>query len=248
MSAGLRGHATECCAPLTGLFWAASRDRKLGETSGDLNGLLVARNVSGDVGTFHDQAKFSGQFSRLRSAGIDSKSVDKVFDGLLALGCRHVGRFVRERKLHAGIHENAAVKVVRFDDRIDDVKQGVQLPQCRGTAPLANHRAKRVLQPTVLHLQTSKHQVLFAGKVLVERGLADSYIRQDLVDSHAAKAVPVESSNRSLYQSLACRNCHKLNRWRGVTLSQPGVYFEWTAVVPRQLDNVTDRPGIRFVR
>ena len=77
-------------------------------------------------------------------ARLDRKAVDDVLDRLLVLRRGDVGRFVRQRKLHRDVDEDAALKVVGFDDVFDDIEQRLQLAQRRGAAALLQSMLRNV--------------------------------------------------------------------------------------------------------
>jgi hypothetical protein len=85
-------------------------DGEVGELTGDVDRLLVARDVAGDVGAFHDETEFFGQRAGVGGAGGDGQVVDDVFDGAFAVGGGDVGRFVGEWEFHRHVDEDAAAE------------------------------------------------------------------------------------------------------------------------------------------
>ena len=106
-------------------LWAAGCDDQARDMSGDINSLLVLCDVARDVGAFDDQAEFFGERAWIRRAGFDGDRVDNVFDGLLILRRRDVGRFMWEGKLHSRVDKDAPLELIGFDDLLDDIKQCV---------------------------------------------------------------------------------------------------------------------------
>ena len=64
-------------------------------------------------------------------------------------------------------------------------------------------RANVAFHLAVVVLQGRHHQVLFALEVLVERGLADPHVGEDLVDADVAEAVAIEPREGGIHQPLA---------------------------------------------
>ena len=98
----------------------------------------------------------------------------------------------------------------------------MQLAERSWAAARLNQRAKRFLQPAVVAIKGSQHQIFFAFEMLVESRLADADIGQDLIDTYAAKAVAVKTANGCVDQPLASGRWHYLQGIRvRFTASQP---------------------------
>ena len=78
---------------------ASRRDHQPCHSSSDLDRLLVSRDVSSDIGAFHDQAQLFGQGAGIGGAGSGGDFKHDLFDGLFALCRSNVGRFVRQWEL-----------------------------------------------------------------------------------------------------------------------------------------------------
>src|SRR5262249_2396558 len=122
------------------------------------------------------------------------------------------GRLVHQRKLHRHIDENAPLKIVRLDERLDDVEQRAKLPEGRVAAALSNHVSKRGLEPEGLQLQGRQHQVVIAFEMLVARRLADADVPKNLVDPDVAKAVAVETPDGRFDQALPGGGGHGVSK------------------------------------
>ena len=114
----------------------------------------------------------------------------------------------------------------------------MQLAERSWAAARLNQRAKRFLQPAVVAIKGSQHQVFFAFEMLVESCLADADIRQNLIDSHVAKPVAVKTANGCLDEPLSSGRLHDFAGKRDrFTASQPRVYQESTVRGVRTHDN-----------
>ena len=49
------------------------RDDQVRDSPGNIDALLVAGNLAGHIGAFHDEAQFAGQLARLAGAGLSVK-------------------------------------------------------------------------------------------------------------------------------------------------------------------------------
>src|SRR3954471_9002602 len=135
-----------------------------------------------------------------------------------------------QRKLHGSVDEDATLEFVGLDDQLDHIEGRVKLVDGPGTAALANHDAKGMLQPAVLLLERSQHQIVFALEMLVKSGLANTHVGQNLVDAHATKAIAIKTANGRVNQVLARGRFqwHRMAPGRRLTTSQPKVYHEST--------------------
>src|SRR5436190_18433935 len=136
---------------------------------------------------------------RIVSTRLLSEREYDVLHSLFVLRRRHMRRFVKQRKFHRHIDENTALIVVRFNDVFDNIEHGVQLAKCGGTATLADHRAKRLLDPAILHLKGGEHEVVLALEMLIEGRLADTYVGEHLVDADVPKTVAIKAAHRRFY-------------------------------------------------
>src|SRR5262249_2933400 len=104
---------------------------------------------------------------------------------------------------------NAPLKIIRLHDRLDDVEHCPELSDRRISSTLADHFSKRILEPYVLPLEHSQHQIVLAFEMLVERRFADADVRQNLVDADVSKAVAIEAPGGRVDQPLARLGWHE---------------------------------------
>ena len=161
----------------------------------DLDGGLIAGDLPGHVGALHQQAQLLGQPTRVGGACVHRQSMHEVFDRLACFA------MPRRGPVRAGSGNSMATltKMQPWKSSDSMMCSTTSNTACSWpiavAAALANHRAKGVLQPAVLHFQGRQHQVFFALEVLVERRLADPHVRQNLVDADVAKSVAIEATN-----------------------------------------------------
>jgi hypothetical protein len=69
--------------------------------------------------------------------------------------------------------------------------------------------AEHVLQPPILIFEGREHQVFLALEMLVESGLADADIRENLVDPDVAEAIAIKPASGRFDQFLPCCRGHE---------------------------------------